>query len=197
MMKKIGIAGYMGAGKSTAARFLQASACVVIDADREAKLLMSSDRRIRDSLMREFGPSITTGPEINFSVLGDLAFATVDGMKRLNACVHPLLLERLKRMFVADEARVRVLDAALIPMWGIESWFDALVWIRSSPQLRLQRLRSKSPLSEAVLRTRMSVQESFFREPSAGAWTIIDNEGTADGLKQAIETWWRANSQPQ
>jgi dephospho-CoA kinase len=195
-MIRIGIAGFMGAGKSAAARIVQSYGGAVIDADREAKSLMSSDRRIRDQLMREFGPAIVTGPEINFSVLGDCAFRSFDEMQKLNRTVHPLLVPRLRQLMRAGGAAIRVLDAALIPLWGIESWFDRLLWVRCPAATRVVRLRKKSPLSEDTLRLRMGIQERLFAEPAGAPWHMVDNSGNQDDLRAAVNAWWTQISRP-
>jgi len=195
-MMSIGIAGYMGAGKSAAAKIVQSLGGVILDADREAKSLMSSDRRIRDQLICEFGPAIVTGPEINFSVLGDLAFNSFDEMQKLNRVVHPPLVERLRRLMQAGGAAARILDAALIPLWGIESWFDRLLWVRCPAATRLVRLRDKSPLSEDVLRLRMGIQERLFAEPAGAPWHMVDNSGNLDDLRAAVNAWWTQISLP-
>jgi dephospho-CoA kinase len=195
-MIRIGIAGFMGAGKSAAARIIQSLGGAVIDADREAKSLMSSDRRIRDQLMREFGPAIVTGPEINFSVLGDLTFRSFDEMQKLNRVVHPLLIARLRQLMQSGGAAICALDAALIPLWGIEPWFDRLLWVRCPAQARLVRLRDKSPLSEDALRLRMSIQERLFAEPAGAPWHMVDNSGNLDDLRAAVNAWWAQISLP-
>src|SRR5512136_948088 len=94
---RLGIGGYMGAGKSACASLCaEAAGMRVIDADAEAKLLMENDSRIRKELARAFGQSIIARGAINFTALGAAAFASPAAMQKLNSIVHPPLVLRLR-----------------------------------------------------------------------------------------------------
>jgi dephospho-CoA kinase len=184
---RIGIAGYMGAGKSTCAGLL---ACAttrvrVIDADREAKLMMNGDESIRRQLAAAFGASVIHENSIGFGQLGKAAFASVRAMRMLNSIVHPALVKRLHDLVFAGPDPC-ILDAALIPMWGIASWFDLCLWVTADPVLRRERLMAKSGLMPEQITMRMSVQETLVRVPDGQPWTIVGNEGSIDDLRDQL-----------
>lgn len=183
---RIGIAGYMGAGKSTcAALCAEAFGMRVIDADAEAKLLMENDPRIREELTHVFGPSVETNGALNFGALGTAAFASADDMRKLGSIVHPPLLRRLRDL-VFSWPGPSILDAALIGQWRIEEWFDTCLWVWAPSIIRGGCLQEKTGLSPEQIRKRMEVQEALVAEPSDKPWTIIANDGTLDELKSHI-----------
>ena len=186
-LPRIGIAGYMGSGKSACAkRCAEATGMRIINADAEAKLLMENDSRIRDELTRVFGPSIDKSGHLDVAALGAAAFASPPDMQRLNAIVHPRLLLRLHDC-VFSRPGPSILDAALIPLWRIEDWFDCCLWVDAPPELRRSRLVSKTGMTEAHLRQRMLVQEALMAKPSGAQWITIANDGTFEELKSRVD----------
>lgn len=185
---KIGIAGYMGSGKSTCARFLaRKNNAAVWDTDAIAREMMNNDREIKKKLASCFGPSIMDGDALQFTVLGTVAFSSLENLKQLNRIVHPRLIALLGEKISGAENSAWVLDAALIPLWHIEKWFDILIWVRSGFEIRLKRLVSKKTLPEDIFIKRMLLQEELMPEPVSGKWSIITNDSEYKELEEAME----------
>lgn len=187
---RIGIAGFMGAGKSTCARFLSetcgtslGAAALIIDADAEAKLLIQNDKAIKTKLVETFGAAIISRDVIIIPALGEAAFKSMENLKALNGIVHPALVKRLEERAFSNVGRRLIFDAALIPLWHIEKWFDVLVWIRASFEKRYERLKNKTGLPAETIKTRMELQQALFDEPKRAPWNIIVNQGSPEELK--------------
>jgi len=187
--RRLGIAGYMGAGKSVAARLLAAQAdAVIIDADHEAKSLMAADQGVRRKLVLAFGDSIIGKDGLSFATLGRLVFGSMEKLLQLNTIVHPPLVRRLRPLLLQPRAnRNSVLDAALLPLWNIESWFDTCLWIHAPFEKRLERLkRMRSDLDEHSLRDRMRLQEESLPAPDRPPWRQIQNDGSIEHLAETL-----------
>jgi dephospho-CoA kinase len=187
--RRLGIAGYMGAGKSVAARLLAAQAdAVIVDADHEAKTLMAGDQGVRQKLVLAFGGSIIGKDGLSFAALGQIVFSSREKLLLLNTIVHPLLVQRLRRMlFGPRNNRNSILDAALLPLWNIESWFDACLWIHAPAEIRLERLRqTRGDLDEHALRDRMRMQEESLRAPGSPPWRLLANDGSMERLAERL-----------
>jgi dephospho-CoA kinase len=183
-VRLIGIAGYMGAGKTSAARLLSSAAgpggglARVIDADGEAKRLMTAEPRIREQLVKEFGGSIIGKNSISFTALGRIAFTSSAALLRLNAIVHPLLVKRLRVLMEQRTADRIILDAAVLPLWKLESRLDVCLWVHAPFAVRLERLKhTHRDLDERVLCRRMRVQEECLPAPRCPPWRLIRNDG--------------------
>ena len=74
---KIGVAGYMGSGKSRCAEYLSRRGGSIIDADSLAKGMMNSSPAIKKSLSESFGNDVVVEDRILFDVLGGVVFITV------------------------------------------------------------------------------------------------------------------------
>jgi len=184
---KIALAGYMGSGKSTCASFFADTGAMLINADLEAKVLMESEPKILQELKAEFGDSILENGKISYSRLGSIVFSSVEPLLKLNSITHPPLLKRLKLLLSNEDYRIVVLDAALIPLWNIDSWFDFRIWVEASRQIRMNRILKKNPSSkEEQLLKRMDIQESTFSPPSPQRWSYISNEGSVESLGQKV-----------
>ncbi len=184
----IGIAGYMGCGKSMCASFMQKLLdAYVIDADAVAKQLMQTEPEIRRMLVQSFGDSIFDKHQVDFSTLGKRVFSDEERLLRLNAIVHPFLLDRLWELVRENNDRVVVLDAALISYWRIEAMFDYLIWVDASESLRVKRLEQKTDLSIEQIRSRMQSQQSLFTIPRDKRWQVLENEQSPDDLREKVE----------
>jgi dephospho-CoA kinase len=184
---KIALAGYMGSGKTTCARFFADAGAMLINADLEAKALMESEPKILQELKAEFGDSILENDKISYSRLGSIVFGSVEPLLKLNSITHPPLLKKLKKLLSKEDSRIVVLDAALIPLWNIDSWFDFRIWVEASRQIRMNRILKKNPnIKEAQLIKRLDIQESTFSPPSPWKWSYISNEDSVESLGQKV-----------
>jgi dephospho-CoA kinase len=182
--QRTGVAGFMGAGKSTFARSFTQHGFTVIDADAEAKQLMDACAIIQRDLSRAFGDAVIRQGKVDFKKLGAIAFENGENLQRLNAIVHLPLKEKLGERIKAFGAGRMIMDAALIPLWHTEDWFDTLFWIRTPASIRIARLSAKLNLDPLLIEQRMRMQEKLFPEPSKSPWKIIDNNGSLEELEK-------------
>ena len=188
LVYRIGIAGYMGAGKSEACRILVEEGYSIVDGDRLAKKLMRENGSIRGQLKREFGNDAVNEQGIDSRVLGSIVFVDGNQLQRLNDIVHPVLLQWLREILNghAPDAPVAI-DAALIPQWHIDEWFDRRIWVHASPEARLQRVCGKRPdLPAAEIRQRMRMQEECLEVPSENTWVFIENDSDVATLRRKL-----------
>ncbi len=177
----------MGSGKSTCAKFFADAGAMLINADLEAKVLMENEPGILQELKAEFGDSILENGKISYSRLGSIVFSSVEPLLKLNSITHPPLLKKLKKLLSNEDYRIIVLDAALIPLWNIDSWFDFRIWVEATRKIRMNRILKKKPvIQEEQLLKRMDIQESTFFPPSPQGWSYFSNEGSIELLGQKV-----------
>lgn len=88
--------GNIASGKSTAARYLECRGAMRIDLDQLAKDLYQPGSAVVDAIAEEFGWDVLDAMGgIDRAVLARRAFDTPEDAARLNAIVHPILLEQL------------------------------------------------------------------------------------------------------
>ena len=184
---KIGVAGYMGCGKSTSAKYLSRDSGTIIDADSFAKDMMNSNTKIKKKLAKSFGSNVLCENRILFDVLGEIVFSSLQNLRTLNTIVHPPLLKRLHSKITEYDNKLYIVDAALISYWKIEEWFDILFWIETSEEMQLRRLAGKTAVTSEELKKRIKLQRELFVKPKEGKWIAISNEGTLSEFKESIE----------
>jgi len=187
----IGIAGYMGSGKSTCIEMLLKNATAVFDADILAKEFMCNDLSIMEKMISEFGADIYQNKMIDFKILGKIVFNDCVKLRKLNKIVHPPFVEYL-RMLIDKKVQehgdqVILLDAALIPLWKIESWFDHLIWVDASNEVRLMRLSEKyrGTIKIDELNRRINEQQCLFGKSDSYKWNTIQNNLSIDEYKNS------------
>jgi len=188
--KIIGIAGYSGSGKSEFARLLLPTDGMLIDADSEAKKIMTESQTIKKDLVKTFGSDSVIEGKIQFSRIGRIVFNDLSSLKHLNRIVHPALVQQLKTKIMTCTANQVLLDAALIPLWNIEDWFDWLFWVDAEKQIRAQRIHQRMPqISKKEIRLRFGSQHALFAPPENKNWIRITNNTTLTDLKNKAEKY--------
>ena len=92
-MKRIGITGPTGAGKTTALQALVELDAHIIDADAVYHALLESSAPLRAALTVRFGPSILDGEgRVNRKALGGVVFGDPAALADLNAITHRFIL---------------------------------------------------------------------------------------------------------
>lgn len=184
----IGVAGYMGAGKSTFCSFFVGAGFTVIDADAEAKPAMAGDAGVRSALAAAFGPACAPGGTIDSQVLAAAAFASAGNLRRLNEIVRPVLTRHFERRLGQLTDVNTVLDAAMLPLLPMPRRFNRLFWVAAPFDLRLRRIQARRGRDGVAIESRMRVQEQIMPVPLEG-WTTVVNNGDRAALNTIAETW--------
>jgi dephospho-CoA kinase len=147
-----------------------------------------------DQVVAAFGRDIVGADgAIDRKRLGAIVFGDAAALAKLNGIVHPLIRDAVAQRVAAARASGRapvVVEAALL----IEARWDALVdevWLVVASRAAVEeRLASQRGMDSAAVAARMRAQLSD-DERRAHADVVIDNSGSRDALRDAIERLWR------
>ena len=104
-MKKIGLTGGIGSGKSTVARMLSDHNIPIIDADRIARSIVEPGTPALAELVDAFGSDILhPDGSLRRAELARRAFATPEATSLLNTITHPRIQAVTSRQFAQAEA---------------------------------------------------------------------------------------------
>lgn len=190
-MKRLGLTGGIGSGKSTVARMLAERGAVVVDADQIARELVEPGGAALAELVTEFGPRILQADgSLSRGELASMAFSDPRATERLNAIMHPLIgAEAQRRINDEPEAAVVVYDMPLLVETGQADLVDVVVVVDVPEAVQLDRAVRLRGLDEADVRRRMSVQASR-EERLARADVVIDNSGSLPQTHEQVDQLW-------
>lgn len=190
-MKRLGLTGGIGSGKSTVARMLAERGAVVVDADQIARELVEPGGAALAALVTEFGPRILQADgTLSRGELAALAFSDPRATERLNAIMHPLIrAEAQRRMADEPEAAVVVYDMPLLVETGQADLVDLVVVVDVPEADQLDRAVRLRGLDEADVHRRMGVQASR-ADRLAQADVVIDNSGSLPQTHAQVDQLW-------
>ncbi|MBC7375450.1 MAG: dephospho-CoA kinase, partial [Frankiales bacterium] len=161
-MRKVGLTGGIGSGKSAVSRLLATRGAVVVDADVVAREVVEPGSPGLQRLEQEFGPQVLQPDgSLDRQGLGRVVFADPQALARLNAITHPLIAVRTRELFTAAEAggtAVLVHDGALLVESGLAAAYDEVVVVAATPMTQLDRLVRLRGMPEADARARINSQ---------------------------------------
>ena len=188
-MIRVGIAGPIGAGKSTVLAIFASLGAVVIDADKLAKEIMVRDDEVRTRLLKIFGPqTFTREGYLNKQHLITEAF-TKGRAEELNSIVHPAVKKETIRLMKEAEKQnppFFVIEGALLLNRGRPDHLDKILIIQSDRALKLQRVKERDQATEEEILQRMAAQPDF-STLSHLADDVIQNNGTLEELTQTVK----------
>lgn len=184
----IGIAGGIASGKSAAAKRFAELGCIVIDSDKEARALLLRDD-IKRELVSWWGEGVLDAEgEIDRSAVAKIVFADERERRRLEGLTHPLLRTNRARVIERAEAAgapAVILDAPLLFEAGLDAECDAVVFVDTPREVRLERVRTKRGWDEAELERREKSQWPLEQKRSRSDYVVRNDQGKAS-LREAI-----------
>lgn len=188
----IGITGGIGSGKSTIATWISEKGYSVLSSDEIAKQEMSSNEELKSKLIEEFGENIyLENGELNKTLLSDLIFDISNSqVKKINQIVHPYAIDAIMNQLEAlanGGNKLLFVESALMFESGMAEGYDYVVTVFTDEKNVLERVQSRSGLSEEKIRTIMKSQLNPIEKKKLADF-VIDNNGTVDELRESFDS---------
>lgn len=177
-MKRIGLTGGIGSGKSTVARVFKLLGVPVYPSDERAKWLMEHDPELKRNIIAAFGSEISPGGQIDRQKLAELVFPDAEKLKQLNALVHPAVALDFEYWCNRQQAAFIIKEAAIIFETGIDRQLDGVIVVAAPDELRIRRVMERSGISEQAVRQRMQQQWPQEELVKRAGWLIKNDETT-------------------
>ena len=181
----IGITGGIGSGKSYVSNLLRQKFDIpVYDCDAEAKRLTATDEEIRSKLIQLVGPEVFDGQELNRKRLADYLFADPEHASKVNAIIHPMVLEDFRLWANRQPESIVALESAILYESGFNEYVDYVLFVDAPEEIRLKRAMQRDTAPEEKIRARMQMQHPELHRKQADI--IIDNS-TEDDTKLLVQ----------
>lgn len=192
LIRRIGLTGSMGTGKTTAADAFRRLGLGVVDADAVAREVVAAGTPGLAEVVKAFGPAVLT-PDgmLDRAALAAKVFTDNEGRKRLEAIVHPLVEEeaerRLAAILTADPDAIAVYDVPLLFETGLESKYDLTVVVATSRDAQFERIKARSGLSGEEVESRLGAQMPLAEKVRRADVTLENNGTPAELLAKAAD----------
>ncbi|MBR1809154.1 MAG: dephospho-CoA kinase [Paludibacteraceae bacterium] len=137
-MQLFGITGGIGSGKSTVAHALQQLGYNVYYTDCEAQRIINHNDKVRKQIELLFGKDIYINNTFDKQKVAKLVFNNTQLLLKLNAVVHPAVIEDIK-LWSQKQHDIAFVESAIIFESGINQICKAVINIAAPLQTRIQR----------------------------------------------------------
>ncbi len=187
-VKKIGITGAIGSGKTTVCKLFEQFGVPVYYADDAGKRLMNESAALKTAIIDSFGKDVySESGELIPSVLSQLVFGNSKKLSLLNSLVHPAVGNDFQEWCETHKSAPYILkEAALMFESGSNQSLDEIVCVTAPLELRINRVMMRNGFSRSQVEERMQKQWSQERKLAASNFEIV-NDGEHSLIEQVKE----------
>jgi dephospho-CoA kinase len=191
-MRKIGLTGGIGSGKSTVAAMLVAQGLPLIDADALSRAATQVGGLAISPIRAAFGDDmIAADGSLNRDAMRQAMLADANAKARLEAILHPLIGQQIDlELKLAHEAgsQIAVLDIPLLVEGGARwrSRVDAVWVVDCQPQTQISRVKARSGWPMAQIEAVMAAQASRVQRLAAADAVIFNENISLSELEQQV-----------
>lgn len=185
-MKKIGITGGIGSGKTYVSKVFESLGIPVFNADMEAKKLMFSSEELIQSVKNEFGNDIYTKGELDKQKLASIVFSDSEKLRKLNTLVHPIVKQEFLNWQEKQNSTYIIKEAAILFESSSDKGLDAVICVSAPLNIRIDRALKRDGTSEEEIKNRIENQISQEEKENLSDYIIV-NDGVQSLLPQILK----------
>lgn len=180
-MKRIGITGNIGSGKSFVCKIFESLGIPVFYSDDETKKLYLIPS-VKELIINRFGNEVYFDDgSLNRKLLSYHLFKNEDAMKFIESVLYPALNQRFDQWCEQQTTPYVLYESAILFEKNYEKYFDEIIFVSAPEDIRLQRVMLRDDCTEENVRSRMRLQMSEDNKISKADFVIYN-----DGVK-AVE----------
>lgn len=195
-MRRIGLTGGIGSGKSTVAALLQTRGAAVIDADAIARALTAPGGAALPAIIERFGPSaVGADGAMDRAHMRDVVFQDPEAKRDLEDILHPMIAAATRDAALAVPAGQPIVFDIPLLVESLARWrpqLDRILVIDCSEDTQIERVMRRNGWTAPAVR-RIIAQQAGRDQRRAAADAVITNDGIGlDELEAEIERVWTA-----
>lgn len=178
-MKRLGITGGIGSGKSYVSHLLNWYFDIpVYDSDTEAKRLNNENPFIREQLIHLVGPDVYDEEGLVKPVLSKFLFANSDNAMQVNSIIHPVVREDFIQWCIRHKTNIVGLESAILFESGFHTSVDKVLFVDAPLEVRIQRAVFRDGVRREQIEARIAQQDTSSAMKHADF--VIENNGESD-----------------
>ena len=189
-MRKIGVTGGPGSGKTTFITALGELGVPYISADRVAYELTQTDSMVQKEISAAFPTVMETG-EIDRQKLREIIFADPVSKKKLEDILHPPIIREIQRFFMEKEGAYTfvAVEVPLLFEANLEAMFDRIVFVKASEDAMKAHLMARDHISLALADAMLEAQWPLDQK-KARSHVVIENNGDLTDLSRKAHDFY-------
>ena len=175
-MKKIGLTGGIGVGKTYVAKVFKRLGVPVFDADCEAKTCLTNNHELIESVKSCFGNEIYDQHVLQKEALARIVFSNKLALEKLNSLVHPIVGKRFNLWCQQQDCKLIIKEAAILFETNSYLNLDGIICVSASDKLRIQRIQQRDQFSKEQIIKRINNQMSQRKKEERSDYIIYNDE---------------------
>ena len=185
-MKKIGITGNIGSGKSYVCKIFENLGIPVFYSDDETKKLYLIPS-VKTLIINHFGQEVYFDDgTLNRKLLSYHLFKNEEAMRFIESVLYPALNQHFDQWCEQQRSPYVLYESAILFEKNYEKFFDKIIFVSAPEDIRLQRVMKRDDCSEENVRSRMRLQFDENTKISKADY-VIYNDGTKPVEPQVLE----------
>ncbi len=191
MIKRVGLTGGIGSGKSEVARILEELGAFIVDTDELARDAVAPNSDGFMAIARTW-PAVVRENRLDRAALAQIVFSDPAALKRLNAIVHPfvrMLADEREKLAKPGQLIVHVVP--LLFETGYADRVEKSIVVIAPDEERIRRVTQRDRVEDSAVRARMASQ----MDPSAArarADFVVENDGNLGHLRERVQAVYEA-----
>jgi len=175
-MKKIGITGGIGCGKSVVSDLIFLMGIPVYNADLESKRIVDEDKDVKAGLISLFGPAIYDKDErLDKQTLANHIFTDRESLLQVNRIIHPAVSHDFLDWSNSQIASIVAIESAILFDSGFNRLVDIAINVSAPKDQCLHRVMLRDGLSRQQVLHRMNNQMTDIQRNSLANYTILND----------------------
>lgn len=185
-MKKIGITGGIGSGKSVVSDLFRLMGVPVYDADAESKRIVNVDPDVKAALVSLFGSEIYgVDGQLDKPMLAGLIFTDKENLLQVNSIVHPAVSRDFFAWSDQQATSIVAIESAILFDSGFNRLVDISINVSAPKEQCFQRVILRDALSRQQVLNRVNNQMTDMERNRLADYTII-NDGVHPIIPQVV-----------
>lgn len=185
-MKRVGITGNIGSGKSYVCKMFERLGIPVFYSDDETKKLYLIPS-VKEQIIKRFGEEVYfEDGTLNRKLLSYHLFKNEEAMKFIESVLYPALNQHFDEWCEQQTSPYVLYESAILFEKNYGKYFDKIIFVSAPEDIRLQRVMKRDDCTEENVRSRMRLQMSEENKLSKADFVIYNDGDKA--LEPQVET---------
>ena len=188
-MKRIGITGGIGSGKSFVSSIFLKYNFKSFNSDFEAKNIINNNNEIKNQIIEKFGVFSYNNDTLNSEYISNIIFKDNKKLAQINKIVHPKVYDSYRKFLIKNKNFNTVFESALLFDYENFKNNDYNILITCPEKLRIERIMTRGNLSYDDIKRIINSQIDYDKKKHIADFCIenIESQTTRKQVTEIIE----------